>query len=121
MPQPAAPMTLVLLPGLDGTGNLFSWFIGALPPHLSAKVIAYPADQVLNYSQLLAYVTDRLPIQEPYMVLAESFSTPLVVHLAARHPANLKGLIMCAGFVTNPARSWLRFLQMLATPHLFRL
>src|SRR2546428_3177942 len=42
---------------------------------------------------------------------------------AARHPANLAGLVVCAGFVTNPIRTWsLSFLaRLLSRPLLFRL
>jgi pimeloyl-[acyl-carrier protein] methyl ester esterase len=83
-------------------------------------VVSYPHDRARNYAELLAYVTDRLPTHNPYVVLAESFSTPLAVKLAAQHPDNLRGLIICAGFVTNPARGWLRLLQPLAAPFLFR-
>jgi len=40
-----SPKTLVLLPGLDGTGNLFTNFISALPPTLSTRIVPYPTDR----------------------------------------------------------------------------
>jgi len=115
MAQTAA-ITLLLLPGLDGTGDLFEPLLSKLPPEVSTQVVRYPTDRALSYAELLTYVTECLPAEKPYIVLAESFSTPLAVSLAARHPRNLRGLILCAGFVTNPARGWLRFLQALAWP-----
>jgi pimeloyl-ACP methyl ester carboxylesterase len=120
MPQTAA-MTLVLLPGLDGTGDLFEPLLSQLPPKVSPKVVHYPADRLLSYAELLAHVEEHLPIENPYIVLAESFSAPLGVSLAAHHPRNLRGLILWAGFVTNPARGLLRLLQALALPFWFRL
>ncbi|MBX9790721.1 MAG: hypothetical protein K2Y37_17530 [Pirellulales bacterium] len=35
--------TLVLLPGLDGTGSLFADFVSALDGQIETVVVAYPA------------------------------------------------------------------------------
>ncbi|WP_228488314.1 hypothetical protein [Caenimonas koreensis] len=45
--------TLVLLPGMDGTGDLFAPFIAAWkgPVH----VVRYPTDTALNYQELTAF------------------------------------------------------------------
>jgi hypothetical protein len=42
--------TLVLLPGMDGSGLLFSEFIKALDA--KCEVIAYPPNDALGYEQL---------------------------------------------------------------------
>lgn len=55
------------------------------------------------------------------VLLAESFSTPLAAKLASTNPANLKGLVICAGFVRNPLRGWLRYVKSLIQPILFRI
>jgi sigma-B regulation protein RsbQ len=105
--------TLVLLSGLDGTGHLFKPLLEGLPSYLKPLTISYPANKFLSYGELLQYVLEKIPANNPFVILAESFSGPLAVELAATHPPNLKALILCASFVTNPAPmsfSWLRFI-----------
>ncbi len=41
MPTP----TLILLPGLHGTADLFSPFLAAIPPHYPHRIITYPTHQ----------------------------------------------------------------------------
>jgi pimeloyl-ACP methyl ester carboxylesterase len=106
--------TLVLLPGLEATGNLFADFVSQLPPTLKVIVGKYPTLQFLSYEQLLPLVTELVPRETPFVLVAESFSTPLAAMFAATHPPNLLGLLMCAGFVTNPARNWTILARMLA-------
>ena len=53
--------TLVLLPGLDGTGELFAPFLQSLGAALPAQVVAYPRDQALGYAQLEPLVRAALP------------------------------------------------------------
>jgi pimeloyl-ACP methyl ester carboxylesterase len=115
------PTTLVLLPGLDGTGNLFTNFVASLPPSVDARIVRYPTDQDLSYADLFSLVVDAIPQTQPFVLLAESFSTALAVGLAATNPASLKGLIICAGFVRNPVRGWLRHMKTLVHPSLFRI
>lgn len=95
-------MELVLLPGMDGTGNLFVDFVAALPTWIAPRVISYPRDAKHSYAQLAAMVRTDLP-DSPFVLLAESFSSPLAVHLAAASLEHLRGLVICAGFVASPA------------------
>src|SRR4051794_30021183 len=96
-------MKLVLLPGLDGTGLLFEPLLRVLPSHFAPLVISYPANEPLSYAQLLPLVRASLPVDEDYILLAESFSGPIAVELAASDPPRLKALILCATFLSNPA------------------
>jgi pimeloyl-ACP methyl ester carboxylesterase len=114
-------MTLVLLPGLDGTGDLFADFVSALTPNLDARIVRYPKDRLLSYADLFSFVVSAIPENQPFVLLAESFSTPLAVRLAATNPASLKGLVICAGFIRNPVRGWLRQMKALVQPFLFRI
>ena len=98
--EPAAP-TLILLPGLDGTGTLFQPFIASLGAKVNARVIVYPVDQPLGYEELTALVERQLPTM-PYFLLAESFSGPIGIAVAARASSALKGLILCGTFASNP-------------------
>jgi pimeloyl-ACP methyl ester carboxylesterase len=97
-----SPQTLVLLPGMDGTGMLFAPLLRALPEQIRPLVVAYPPDQPLDYAGHLELVMAALPTDRPFVLLGESFSGPLALMAAARRPAGLCGVILCATFVTYP-------------------
>jgi pimeloyl-[acyl-carrier protein] methyl ester esterase len=94
-------MNLVLLPGLDGTGTLFADLVAAIPDDIDVDVVRYPTN-LSCYSAISDIVRSRMPRREPFVLLAESFSTPLAIQYAATNPANLKALIVCAGFAASP-------------------
>jgi|SRR5215472_6858909 len=112
---------LVLLPGLDGTGQLFTDFIAALPNTFIAARAAYPANRFLSYGELRPFVEAAVPKAEPFVLLAESFSTPLALEYAASNPPNLAAVVICAGFVLKPIGGWSRLVKTFAKPWLFRL
>jgi pimeloyl-[acyl-carrier protein] methyl ester esterase len=112
---------LVLLPGLDGTGDLFNEFIVALPSGFQAITVRYPTTRSLSYAQLVPLVRDATPTSDPFVLVAESFSTPLAIQIGAEGPPNMKALVLCAGFATSPVRGWRRFLASALAPILFRL
>lgn len=93
-------MKLVLLPGLDGTGDLFAPLVAALR-EIDCQVIAYPPDREMDYAEHEAHVRAQLP-QDDYVLLAESFSGPVGVSIAASSAPNLRGLILCCSFASNP-------------------
>jgi pimeloyl-ACP methyl ester carboxylesterase len=117
----ARPFTLVLLPGLDGTGVLFEPLLDALPEHVAPRVVAYPVDRLLDYQELAPLIAARLPKGEPFVLLGESFSGPLALMAAERRPPGLLGVILCATFVTSPAPYLPRRAHRLAAPPLFEL
>jgi pimeloyl-ACP methyl ester carboxylesterase len=94
-------MKLVLIPGLDGTGDLFAPFVAALKG-VEAQVVSYPLDRAMNYAEHEAHVRERLPDGGDYVLLAESFSGPVGISIAASAPGGLKGLILCCSFAANP-------------------
>ncbi|WP_414158155.1 alpha/beta fold hydrolase [Pseudomonas sp. BNK-45] len=102
MIAPTVLPTLILLPGMDGTGTLFEPLRLALDPSLPVQVLDYPADQVLDYAALVQRVWQQLPTDRPFVLLGESFSGPVAVSIAARRPARLQGLVLCCSFVRNP-------------------
>jgi len=93
---------LVLLPGMDGTGTLFAPFWRACEREFATMVIAYPADPALGYRELERYVMGCLPKDEAYFIVAESFSGPIGIALAASRPPGLLGLALCCTFARNP-------------------
>lgn len=120
-PPLTKPCALVLLPGLDGTGELFRPLLGELPAWVRPVVVSYPRDRVLDYAGLLALAARALPTDLPRVVLGESFSGPLAVMLARDRPPGLKGIILCASFVRKPIRSVPSWLSVAAVAPLFRL
>jgi pimeloyl-ACP methyl ester carboxylesterase len=95
-------ITLVLLPGMDGTGTLFEPFVAALGSEFTVKVVRYPTTEPMRYAELEAFTRAALPGNEPFVILGESFSGPIAVSLAASCPSQVKGLILCCTFVRNP-------------------
>ena len=96
-------VSLVLLPGLDGTGKLFGPLLEELPSDIQPIVVRYPAEP-LGYRALKALVLDLLPSDKPFVLLAESFSGPVAVLTAAEKPPGLLGLVLCGSFVVSPHR-----------------
>ena len=113
--------TLVLLPGLDGTGLLFRPLLEVLPPSLPARVVAYPPDQELGYEALLPRVMAALPADGPYILLGESFSGPLALMAAARRPKGLAGVVLCASFFRCPHPYLPQWIGPLVRPGLLRI
>ena len=119
--RPCSPMNspspkLIFLPGMDGTGELFKELLEALPKAFGTELVRYPTDRCLSYAQLMPIVKSSIPDHEPFVLVVESFSTPLAVQLAATNPSNLKGLVICAGFVTSPAPGLWGFICKLFAP-----
>ncbi|MFT5181924.1 MAG: pimeloyl-ACP methyl ester carboxylesterase, partial [Alphaproteobacteria bacterium] len=100
--------TLILLPGLDGTGRLFTPLQKALDPNFQTLVFSYPPDDQLGYDGLCSKVERELP-ETPYVIVAESFSGPIALEIASRKPPGLQALVLSASFAENP-RPWLSFL-----------
>lgn len=94
--------TLVLLPGMDGTGTLYEPLQQALNDKCKLLVMTYPVDQALGYAELEVLVQTRLPVDEDYVLLGESFSGPIALSITATQPMRLKALILCATFARNP-------------------
>ena len=118
---PTSLPSLVLLPGLDGTGVLFRPLLEALPQEVATIVVSYPGDTALGYSELLPIVLAGLPSDAPFVLVGESFSGPLAVMAAATHPPGLAGLVLCASFIRNPHPYIPSFLAAMVRPPLFHL
>jgi pimeloyl-ACP methyl ester carboxylesterase len=105
--MPAEPLPVLLLPGLDGTGRLFARFLAAATGALDLRVVCYPPHRALGYEALLDFVGQQLPRLGRWALLAESFSGPLGLRLAAEAPPGLKAVVLAASFHRQPARRWL--------------
>jgi len=99
-------LRIILLPGVYGTGLMFTPLVDAMPAEYECQVLSYPIDKVLSYSELVSYVADKIPQDKPFVILAESFSGPIALMLSEVLGDNLKALILVCTYVTNP-HPWL--------------
>ena len=108
----------VLLPGFDGSGGLFAPLLAQWDLPFKPRVVALPADVPRGYDELVAWLEPQLPT-EPFGLLAESFSGPLAIRVAARHPELVTHLVLAATFLRAPLHPWLAPVAFLARPSLF--
>jgi pimeloyl-[acyl-carrier protein] methyl ester esterase len=90
----------ILLPGLDGTGDLFERFIAAAPAAWPVRALRLPSERPRGYRELADFMLAQLPSQ-PFALVAESFSGPLAILLANRCP-HACAIVLCASFVEAP-------------------
>ncbi|MFT4057638.1 MAG: alpha/beta hydrolase [Novosphingobium sp.] len=110
-------LTLVILPGLDGTGTLLSDFVSDLEVGPSVIVIDYPTDTFMTYDDLAHYVGQRLP-SDDFVLVGESFSGPLALKIAGGQPPGLRGVVLGASFarLDIPAKSLLSYVTGTVSP-----
>ena len=91
---------IVLLPGLDGTGELLQELHDKLSARRHVRLIAYPKHEPLNYEQLTTLVEELVP-HERFVLLGESFSGPIAIEIAARKKARVAGLVLASTFAKH--------------------
>lgn len=96
------PVTLVLLPGLDGTEIFLQPLLKALPQTVRPLVVSYPISGSNRYADLLAIVREAVAGLDHFHVLGWSFSGPLALMLAAEEPQRVRSVILSASFVRPP-------------------
>ncbi len=89
---------------MDGTGVLFRPLVDTLGDSRPVHVLRYPSDEVLDYDALLPRVLDALPEDGEFVLVAESFSGPLALRIAAERPRGLVAVVLCASFAVCPVR-----------------
>ncbi|MGJ5135947.1 alpha/beta fold hydrolase [Bradyrhizobium oligotrophicum] len=102
---PTTTIAIILLPGMDGTGELLKPLAERLSANRPTQIIAYPLDRPLDYDQLATFVSERLP-RDPFVILGESFSGPIAIEIAATD-ARVAGLILASSFARHPLPAWL--------------
>jgi pimeloyl-ACP methyl ester carboxylesterase len=100
----------LLLPGLDGTGKLFDPFVEMAPDGASVEIASYPVDKEMSYSDYATLVVGTLVPDEPFTIIAESFSGPVAVLVAASSPPGLAAVVLCNTFVYRAAWRGFSFL-----------
>ena len=51
--------TLVLLPGLDGTGMIFEPLLTHLPEEIDAQVVRYPVDRPMSFQEHVDFAREQ--------------------------------------------------------------
>ena len=97
---------IVLLPGLDGTGDLFARVTPFLADDLTVRIIRYPQDPNLGYAGYIELVRNEIADRQ-VLLLGESFSGPVAIRIAKQLGRQIKGIVLVATFVSNPWPGWL--------------
>lgn len=113
---PFEPITLVLLPGLDGTDVFFRPLLTTLPEWITPLVIQFPPSGVNEYPDLLQMVRALLAEVPRYHVLGWSFSGPLALMLAQAEPEKVQGVVLVSSFVRPPRRLFVQLRWAAITP-----
>jgi len=104
-------ITLVLLPGLNGTEALFKPLLDIAPNDVKTLCISYPTHEQKSYLELAAHVSNKLKsLEGDYLLLGESFSGPIAILVCQANPKGLLGIILVATFISPPTFRVGRFL-----------
>lgn len=97
---------LYMLPGLDGTGMLFTPLTEAFGYDCRTTTLPFEDERTLE--EYIESVSERLPDHRVWL-LAESFSGPIALALLARFPGRFKGAVLASTFARSPFSSFLGF------------
>lgn len=108
-------MKIYVLPGMDGTGTLLQPLAAELRSRgHDPTVLSYAHDRPQSYAELIDdVVVPALPRDEPFVLLAESFSGPIALALAQRELPGLVGLALVVTFAEPPDNFLLPLSRML--------
>lgn len=101
---------LVLLPGMDGTGELFEAFLSNFDGDYI--VIPLPQSGSQDHAFLANIIKEQLPTQD-YILLAESFSGGIIPELLKKSHPHMKGVIFIASFLSSPNQFLLSIAKLL--------
>ncbi len=93
--------TLVMLPGLHGTARLYEPALAMEWGGMPTVAVALPSQGAQDYEALAKSLSPSLPAGD-LVLLAESFSTPLAMLLAAKDLPRVKALVLVSGFCSSP-------------------
>jgi len=110
----------ILLPGMDGIGR-FRSLRESLGDATDCRALSYPPDVPLGYDALTERVRESLRDETDYILVAESFSGPIAIRLAAERPPGLRALVLAASFCASPVRGVPRAILRRMGASLFRI
>jgi len=98
--------SFALLPGMHGDSGLFRRFRAELSVDAPVKAFAYP-HRCESYELLAERVVSQLP-RGRVVVIAESYSGPVGILVAAKAPERVRALVLTATFARSPLPLWTR-------------
>ena len=94
--------SILILPGLDGTDLMLGRFRELCATKHRATVGTLPDDTMSDYSALADHFASMVAEMHACHIIAESFSGPIGILLAKRHPEIVTRLTLIASFATSP-------------------
>lgn len=94
--------TILILPGLDGTNLMLNRFAEICGRQHPVVVGTLPADATLSYYELAEHFDAMVNEFSSCHIIAESFSGPIGILLATKHPEVVTRLTLVASFATTP-------------------
>ena len=96
----------LLLPGMDGSGELYAPLVRRIasdPKHRVDKiaVVRYSPRVPMSYPELTQFAAAQMPAGKMTLI-AESFSGPIAIGLAAQFPDRIERVVLSCTFVSNP-------------------
>jgi pimeloyl-[acyl-carrier protein] methyl ester esterase len=111
---------LVFMPGLDGTGLSFEPLLPLLAKDTKYTIVRYPTDKLLSFREIVECAVAQIPVGDPPVVIAESFSGPVAVWMIASGKTEAKALVLCATCAASPHPLLWRIVRLLKLPLLIR-
>jgi len=91
---------VVLLPGLDGTGDLFFPIHPYLEKQFDIHIIKYSHES--TFVQCVDSAEKQIPADVPVSLIAESFSGPVALALLSRKKFDYRASVLSATFTKTP-------------------
>jgi pimeloyl-ACP methyl ester carboxylesterase len=101
-------LPVLFLPGMHGSAELFGSLCHEVTRQFTPILASFP--ECGSYSELVSVVEAAVPPHGRFAIVAESFSGPLAIRLAATHCDRVQALILCNSFVVSPRSRLFRFL-----------
>ena len=111
---------MLLLPGLEGSGELFAGLIEELGTGFETRSARYPAE-CRTYADAEDLVRQLMVDSRASVIVAESYSTPLAIKIAAELQDEIDGLVLCNGFAVNPLGGLESLMATLSAPWFFHM
>lgn len=97
------------MPGLHGNALLFSPLLAELNSE-NVECVEFPNNILQSYESLFQWLLKNFDWKQPRILIAESFSGPLALQLAAKFPETIKGVVLAASFCASPTNPSLALL-----------
>lgn len=94
--------TILILPGLDGTDLMLGRFRQLCSDDHSVIVATLPDEASSSYPELADHFSSVVRDLASCHIIAESFSGPIGILLALRHPEIVERLTLVASFASSP-------------------